>query len=71
MTAVDDLVDVASPMSVDAEGRLMLGGREFHPCCLEAVAYGHGECTFDGFVAVPIGKSRQRTFIPHKTKESK
>jgi hypothetical protein len=63
---VDDLVDVTQVMFVDGQGRLVLAGRELHPCCLEAVDYGHGECTFDGFVTIPAGKNRQRTPIPVK-----
>lgn len=58
------LVDVSQPMHVDEEGRLICGGEEVHPCCLESVSWGHGECTFDGFVNVPASKGNQRTFIP-------
>lgn len=71
MTTVDDLVDVTRPMSVDAEGRLMLAGRELHPCCLEAVEFGHGECDLSQFINLPPAARQRRTFIPHKTKESK
>jgi hypothetical protein len=61
------LVDVTEPMHVDDEGRLMFDGDELHPCCLERACWGHGDCTFDGFVNVPAGRSNPgRSPIPVK-----
>lgn len=70
MSAVGDLVDVTPAMSVDAEGRLILAGRELHGCCLEAADGPHGDCDFSQFIKLPPSARPQRTFIPHKRKET-
>jgi hypothetical protein len=70
MTTVDDLVDVTRAMSLDSQGRLMLAGRALHGCCLEAADGPHGDCDFSQFVNLPPAARPQRTFIPHKRKET-